>query len=123
MNLSDQDLRILKLRFKYTYFNSNEIIHFLPNGLYILTLTPKFVESIKSISLLYNQIGYNLKEGDIIAKIDDINIYCPFNSSIIDINEQINLDLFKISITSSFLYILKPNLKTKIDLSNKFNMI
>lgn len=112
---SSVDLISMKQRFKKVYKNDQQIVFIFPNGLYLLTLNPKFANSVNSIKLLIKDPDEQIKEGDYYLEVDKLHIKSPVSGTIVDYNEDIEncVKKFRDNVLSSYCLLIRPARRCK----------
>lgn len=117
MGISQTTLRAMKMRFNGSFSNKMLMLHWLPNGLYVITFDPDFSENIQTLKFEDNiAIKKEIKTDNPFLFLNGKEIYLPFQATIIDLNIELeqSIPLFKEGPTSSFLLIVKPKPKFQL---------
>lgn len=101
----------LQLRFSNSYTNKREMVHKLPNGLFVVTIDPSFAQKIDSIEPENIEISANVSKGECICRTDKGDIKSPVSGTVIDVNSDICkcVNMFRSGPTSSFIVMIKPD--------------
>ena len=124
MSIYPSTLRAMKMRFNASYTNTCLMLHWLPNGLYVLTFDPDFAKSINTIDFSEEiDIKKEITPKEPFAMLNEKPLYFPFQGTIIDFNQNLpqSIPLFSEGPTSSFLLIVRP--KAKFTLPEDYQII
>ena len=100
----------LKLRFSNSYTNKQEMVHKLPNGLFVITLDPEFAHGVSFLELENIDVSSKVSKEDCLCKTDKGPIKSPISGTVVDINKDAgkNISMFRSGPTSSYLAMIKP---------------
>jgi hypothetical protein len=111
----------LKLRFVESLTDGQQLLHRLPNGLVVVTLSPDFARTLSSLSGLPD-IRQELRQGDPFCVADGSPLCLPFAGTVVDSNGDAGGSLARFSAgpTASFLVIARPAQGPRPDLPPSF---
>jgi glycine cleavage system H lipoate-binding protein len=113
--------RALAQRFRESLKDDRQLLHHLPNGLFVVTLVPEYAATIGDISDL-PVIDQKLAQGEQYCVIDGKPLCLPFAGVVVDVNPDPNGSIAKFAVgpTTSFLLIVKPTHKPDFQFPESF---
>jgi len=123
MEFMNYEIRDLQRRFNGSFTDGQHLLHYLPNGLVVITLHPSYSKQISYFSLSPLEIEGSLANLSEYAKTDMHTLKCPFNCHIVDINTEISLSKMRQGPTATFIMVVRPDGKGKPTLSDNYRPV